>query len=88
MNYSQKFKKIPNNIAILAIKVYRGLLSPSVGLLRFLPLYPTNTCIFHPTCSQYAIMAYTKYGFFDATHKTIGRIGRCHPRNTPSVDYP
>ncbi len=33
-------------------------------------------------------MAYTKYGFFEATRKTVTRIGRCHPGNPPAIDYP
>lgn len=88
MNYSQKFKKLPNKAVLVIIHLYRLVLSPSDGILRFLPFYPTNTCIFHPTCSAYAVMAYTKYGFFEATRKTVTRIGRCHPGNPPAIDYP
>lgn len=81
-------KKVFNRLAIVVIHIYRLMFSPSVGVLRHIPLYPRNTCIFYPTCSEYAIQAFTIYSFSIALRKTIGRIGRCHPGNTPAVDYP
>lgn len=84
----QKLKKTPNYIAIGVIRFYRALLSPSVGLLRFLPFYPRPSCIFYPTCSEYGIQAFEKYSFFKACGKTIYRISRCHPGNEPRVDKP
>ena len=36
-------------------------------------------CRFHPTCSQYAIDAITKYGPLHGSWKALKRIGRCHP---------
>lgn len=81
-------KKLPNNIAIVLVWVYQKTLSPSLGVLRFLPFYPKPSCIFYPTCSEYSIECYKKYGFIQATRKTITRIGRCHPGNEPRVDLP
>ncbi|WP_262712459.1 membrane protein insertion efficiency factor YidD [Arachidicoccus ginsenosidivorans] len=37
------------------------------------------TCRFTPTCSQYGIEAFKKYGLFKGGWLTIKRISRCHP---------
>jgi uncharacterized protein len=88
MNYLEKLKKIPNIFFIFIINIYRKVLSPSVGVLRFLPFYPKPSCIFYPTCSQYAVECFKKYNFFSAFKKTSIRISRCHPGNQPAVDLP
>lgn len=80
--------KLLNTVAMLAIRLYRALFSPSVGILRFLPFYPRPTCIFYPTCSEYGIECFKKYSFLTALRKTTRRISRCHPGNEPSVDLP
>lgn len=59
------FKKIP----ILLIRSYQLLIS------SWLPA----TCRFTPTCSQYAIIAITKYGIIKGFLLTIKRLSRCHP---------
>ena len=56
-------------VAIAIIKFYRKYISP---------LFPP-TCRFIPTCSEYALQAYGKYGFFKATGLVIWRILRCNP---------
>ncbi|QVV90123.1 membrane protein insertion efficiency factor YidD [Methanospirillum sp. J.3.6.1-F.2.7.3] len=46
-------------------------------------------CRFHPSCSNYAIMALKKHGFFRGWAMAIGRIKRCNPKNLEScIDYP
>lgn len=51
------------------IQLYRKYLSP---------LKPPS-CRFTPTCSQYAIDAYSHLGFFLGTWRTLTRLLRCHP---------
>lgn len=80
--------KLPNNIAIFLIKLYRATLSPTVGILRFIPGYPRPSCVFYPTCSEYGVTCFKKYGFFIALKKTVFRIIRCHPGTEPSIDMP
>jgi putative membrane protein insertion efficiency factor len=80
--------KAARMVAIAAIHLYRALVSPSVGILRFLPFYPRATCMFYPTCSEYSIQCFTKYSFLIALHKTATRVGRCRPGNEPGVDLP
>lgn len=38
-----------------------------------------SACRFYPTCSNYAIEAITKYGFFKGWFLSIKRILRCNP---------
>lgn len=57
-------------ICILLIRFYRKYLS---GLKR------TPTCRFTPTCSAYALEAYSNRGFFVGSYLTFTRICRCQP---------
>ncbi|MDO5690401.1 MAG: membrane protein insertion efficiency factor YidD [Tissierellia bacterium] len=59
-----------NRIMIGLVRLYQKFVSPLLG---------SSKCRFLPTCSQYAVEAYQKYGFFKATKKTIWRILRCNP---------
>lgn len=37
------------------------------------------SCRFTPTCSQYALIAYSRFGWLKGTLLTIRRLGRCGP---------
>ena len=56
-------------IAIALVKFYRKVISP---LKR-------PCCRFNPTCSQYAIEAFTEWGFIRGLGLTLWRIIRCNP---------
>lgn len=58
------------NVLIFFINLYRKYLSP---------LKRRPTCIYTPTCSQYAIEALEKYGFLKGSFLAVKRILRCHP---------
>lgn len=58
------------SILVFIIKIYRNYISPLKG---------RPTCIYTPTCSQYAIEALEKYGFFKGSFLAVKRILRCHP---------
>jgi len=58
------------NVLIFIINLYRKYLSP---------LKRSPTCIYTPTCSQYAIEALEKYGFLKGSFLAVKRILRCHP---------
>jgi len=46
-------------------------------------------CRFYPSCSNYAIIALEKYGFFSGWRLAIKRILKCRVDNYgPCVDYP
>ncbi|MEO6962050.1 MAG: membrane protein insertion efficiency factor YidD [Puia sp.] len=51
------------------IRIYQWVISPWLG----------PKCRFTPTCSQYAIEAFRKYGLLKGGWMAIRRISRCHP---------
>ena len=57
------------NLMLKFINLYRKYISP---------MRPP-TCIYVPTCSEYAIEAITKYGALKGGFLAIKRIFRCHP---------
>ena len=62
-----------------------------IKMIRFYPKYisplkPYGTCKYYPTCSNYAIEAYQKYGFFKGTALTVWRILRCNPFSKGGYD--
>lgn len=62
-------KKILAYPFILIIRGYQIFLSP---------LLPAS-CRFTPTCSQYGLEAFKKYGPFKGFWLTVKRIARCRP---------
>lgn len=58
-----------NRYVITLIKFYKKYISGALP----------DACRFTPTCSEYAMQAYTKYNFFKATGLTLWRILRCNP---------
>ncbi len=63
-------------IAIFLIRVYQRCISPFLG----------PHCRFIPTCSQYALEAVEKYGFFKGSCLAIKRILKCHPFHKGGYD--
>lgn len=63
-------------ILIYLILFYRKAISP---------LFPPS-CIYYPTCSQYALEAITKYGPLKGSFLAIKRILRCHPFHKGGYD--
>jgi putative membrane protein insertion efficiency factor len=54
---------------IVLIKLYQWILSPVIG----------PSCRFTPSCSNYALQAFKKYGPFKGFWLSVKRISRCHP---------
>ncbi|NSL89748.1 membrane protein insertion efficiency factor YidD [Chitinophaga solisilvae] len=54
---------------IFLIKIYQWFISPLLG----------SKCRYTPTCSQYGLEAFKKYGVFKGGYLTIKRILSCHP---------
>lgn len=61
---------------ILLIRGYKKFISP------MLP----PSCRFYPTCSEYSIQAFEKYGVMKGAAKSIWRILRCNPFNKGGYD--
>jgi len=45
-----------------------------------------NTCVFYPTCSEYAKQAIEKYGVPKGIYLGFRRILRCHPWQKNHLD--
>lgn len=56
------------HLALWLISLYR----------RISYLFPHN-CLYSPTCSEYAQMAFLRHSFFKAMRLTFLRILRCNP---------
>jgi len=63
-------------ICLLLIRFYQKAISPYIGA----------HCRFTPTCSQYALIAITRYGAFKGTYLAIRRILKCHPFHKGGYD--
>jgi putative membrane protein insertion efficiency factor len=61
--------KFISNLFILLIRFYQKFISPLKG----------QTCRFYPTCSQYSLEAFKKYGIYKGIYLSIKRILKCHP---------
>ena len=70
MSFWEVVKKVLAAPFILLIKFYQVCISPLKG---------GPTCRFTPTCSQYALEAFKKYGPFKGGWLALRRILRCHP---------
>jgi len=64
------------NIFIFLIKLYQKVISP---------LKPP-ACRFFPTCSQYAVEAYERFGVFKGSFLAVKRILKCNPFNEGGFD--
>ncbi|MGF1679507.1 MAG: membrane protein insertion efficiency factor YidD [Candidatus Methylacidiphilales bacterium] len=60
---------------ILLIRGYQIFLSPLLTALSG----AGGCCRFHPTCSEYAIMALREHGLWNGFFLSFKRIVRCHP---------
>ncbi|HIS33573.1 MAG TPA: membrane protein insertion efficiency factor YidD [Candidatus Avirikenella pullistercoris] len=69
ISLSSRLKSVSIFLPVLLIKFYRYAISP------ILP----SSCRYIPTCSQYALEAYRKYGLFKGTYLTVKRLLSCHP---------
>jgi putative membrane protein insertion efficiency factor/ribonuclease P protein component len=69
-------KWIGNAPFLLLISFYRACVSP----------FTPPACRFTPTCSQYAMEAFKKYGPFKGLYLTVKRILRCRPGGGSGYD--
>ncbi len=78
------FKYWPRRIIVFLIKLYQITLSFDHGPLKI--FYPHGFCRFTPSCSQYGIEAFSKYGIVKGGVLTSWRILRCNPWNKGGYD--
>ena len=58
------------------IRAYQRFLSPALP----------PSCRFHPSCSQYALEAVTRYGALRGSWLAARRLARCHPFHPGGFD--
>lgn len=63
-------------VMLFIIRLYQLFISPILG----------PSCRFEPSCSNYAMIAYRRYGFFKGSWLTIRRLMRCHPFSPGGYD--
>ncbi len=78
MNWLRLIQALPALLLIAAARVYQLTLSHLIG----------RQCRFRPTCSQYFMLAVTRYGAIRGLAKGIARICRCHPWHPGGCDWP
>ena len=57
------------NLAIRLLRWYR----------RIRPQSMSCRCVYDPSCSRYAELAYLKHGFFSGTVRIVRRLNNCRP---------
>ncbi|MFA5842532.1 MAG: membrane protein insertion efficiency factor YidD [Candidatus Gracilibacteria bacterium] len=77
---------IPQQLALLMIRLYQKTLSPDHGPLK--DNFPGGFCRFTPSCSEYSRLAILRYGLIRGGLKSMWRILRCNPCSHGGVDFP
>jgi len=72
----QQVKYILSLPFIILIKLYQWVISPLLG----------PKCRFTPTCSQYGLEAFKKYGPIKGLWLTVKRMSKCHPWGSHGYD--
>ena len=66
----------PRRALAALIRAYQRFLSPALP----------PSCRFHPSCSQYALEAVTRYGALRGSWLAARRLARCHPFHPGGFD--
>ncbi|NQU65117.1 MAG: membrane protein insertion efficiency factor YidD [SAR324 cluster bacterium] len=61
---------------LFVIWLYQHVVSPFLG----------PSCIYYPSCSEYAKQALQRHGILWGTYLSVTRIARCHPFHQGGVD--
>lgn len=71
------------------LKFYQKYLSLDHGFLRKIVFgedSEVRICRFQPSCSEYALLAFNKFGFIKGGFLSLKRIARCHPFSKGGFD--
>ena len=69
-------KQILSAPFILLIRAYQLVISPWLG----------PKCRFTPTCSEYSLQAFRKYGPLKGFWLSVNRVRKCHPWGSSGYD--
>jgi len=64
----------------LAFRLYKSLLSPVLHAIS------PSRCLYLPTCSEYAAIAVSRFGWVRGSWLALGRLARCHPWGKGGLD--
>ena len=64
----------------LAFRLYKALLSPVLHAIS------PSRCLYLPTCSEYATIAVSRFGWVRGSWLALGRLARCHPWGKGGLD--
>lgn len=78
MTWLRRLSQVPATMLIAVVRLYQLTLSHLIG----------RQCRFHPTCSEYFILAVRKYGAIRGCWRGVLRITRCHPWHPGGIDWP
>jgi putative membrane protein insertion efficiency factor len=53
---------------------------------KYISGFKRPSCVFYPSCSEYAKEAINKYGVFKGSRLSFFRIIRCHPWQKNHID--
>lgn len=53
---------------------------------KYISIFLKRSCVFYPTCSEYAKQAIEKHGAFKGVYLGFRRILRCHPWQKDHID--
>jgi putative membrane protein insertion efficiency factor len=70
--------RLPANLMIGLVRAYQAVVSPHMA----------PTCRYSPSCSNYAVEAFRKYGLVRGFVLSVHRILRCHPWGGQGFDPP
>lgn len=71
------------SVIIALISFYQKYLSFDTGVFSY---KKGTTCVFYPTCSEYAKQAVSKYGAINGVYLGARRVLRCHPWQQNHID--
>lgn len=69
-------QQLPRRALVSLIRGYQQAISPALP----------PSCRFHPSCSQYALEAVTRYGALKGSWLAARRLVRCHPFHPGGFD--
>lgn len=79
----KKFRKALDEglkfLAVFIIGFYRIIIKGLLG--------GGGGCRFYPSCGDYALQAYEKHPFFEATQRTVRRLLSCHPFSFADISH-
>jgi putative membrane protein insertion efficiency factor len=76
MPFADSANRITVRLAVTFIRLYQRFISP----------FTAPSCRFYPSCSEYSLLAITRYGVVRGIGKTVLRLAKCQPFHPGGYD--